>query len=292
MDYSEVSRPDLKYTYEFEPHELDGLKSCCDDHGFAVAKGVVGAAHIEALKNSIRTVVDLHDDLAPGETRVKHAFVEFSPSLFDLIENPSWLAIQEHFLGTKELTIHRSAAILKNVGAPPLTWHTDWSGYHDGSPRSANDALNYGEKPSGNWLYLNGTRPHRAGLAVIEDSHRHDWSGPEGFEFTPNRQSFYRKGEEPNHYDKGDVPGIIPLFTEPGDMIMFAARTYHWAYPHNGDEPRLSCGLGFRAGRAPWPVPWDLPESARRFKEEAPESLQHYVEHYTGIVPDWKPAED
>ena len=64
------------------------------------------------------------------------------------------------------------------------------------------------------------------------------------------------------------MPGTVPLFTEPGDLIIFAARTYHGAFPHGGDEPRLSCGFIFRPTREKLSIPWELPESAHRFMEE------------------------
>ena len=117
------------------------------------------------------------------------------------------------------------------------------------------------------WFYLNGTHPSRAGLAVIADSHRADWQPPDGFEFTADQRSFHRTGEEPKPYDRMDMPGTVPLFTEPGDLIIFAARTYHGAFPHGGDEPRLSCGFIFRPTQEKLSIPWELPESAHRFME-------------------------
>ena len=282
-------RPDLAYRYEFEPDELEDMSQCVKAHGLAVVKGVIPIEHVEQLKSSIDQVLNPHRDLEPGQTRVSHGFVEFSPPLLKLFDNPAWLAIHERLMGTREMTVHRSAAILKNAGCPAGAWHTDWS-FNNGPPLNSGDVLNRGEHPSGKWFYLSGTHPARGGLAVIEDSHRIDWEGPPGFEFTEGRRSFYPRGTEPKAYAGMDVPGVVPLFTDPGDMIIFAARTYHGVFPHNGDEPRYSCALGFRPHRRPWPVPWPMPESARKLGANLPPKLRPDFEHYTSIVSDWRPA--
>ena len=85
--------------------------------------------------------------------------------------------------------------------------------------KNVDDLLNVDESIAGSWLYLEGTHPTRAGLAVIEGSHRLDWPGPEGFVFTEDRSSFYKAGTRPEAYAFWDVPGMVPLFTEPGDHV-------------------------------------------------------------------------
>ena len=242
------------------------------------------------LTNSLRTrkTLDPNRDLKHGETRVKHAFIEYAEPLEKLLENRDYLKISQCILGTDALTVHRSAAILKNVGAGPVRWHTDWCGFAKGPPRHSGDVLNRGEWPNGMWFYLNGTHPNRAGLTVIADSHRINWNVPEGFAFTENRSSFYRIGEDPEAYDGFDVPGVVPLFTEPGDLIIFDARTYHAAFPHGGIEPRLSCGFIFRPTQTEIDIPWELPESARQFMERLPPDLHAFVKHYTSIDINWR----
>ena len=279
----------LPYRYEFGVDELAAIKACHDTHGFAVVKKVLPVDDIEALKDSVRFVLDSQGDLRAGETRVKHAFIEYSQPLRRLLEHEAYLSINRYILQTDEMTIHRSAAILKQVGAGPVTWHTDFDGFADGPPRNCNQVLNCGEWPNGMWFYLNGTHPGRAGLAVIADSHRIDWQPPDGFAFTPGRRSFYRIGEEPKAYDRMDVPGIVPLFTDPGDLIIFAARTYHAAFPHGGDEPRLSCGFIFRPTQTKVSVPWQIPESAHSFMAELPAHLKSFVKDYPSININWKP---
>ena len=293
MDYSDTPPADLPYRYTFDTDELDAIKACHDEHGFAVVRRVIGAERVEGLKESVRDVLDPMADLGPGETRVQHAFIEYSNCMWRLLEDEAFMAVHRRISATNELTLNRSAAILKNVGAPAVRWHTDWQGFGLERPQSASDVLNVGEWPSGMWFYLNGTRPGRAGLAVIADSHRMDWTGPAGFAFTDRRRhSFHRQGEAAEAYAGFDVPGVVPLFTEPGDLIVFAARTYHGAFPHAGDEPRLSVGLNLRHGRAPLDPVWPLPAGVDRFRKGLPERLFPCVEHYAGYDPEWSGTEE
>ena len=53
---------------------------------------------------------------------------------------------------------------------------------------------------------------------MIADSHRPEWVGPEGFEFTEQRRSFRKLGavEQEGNYPSFDVPGCArsPKFAE------------------------------------------------------------------------------
>jgi ectoine hydroxylase-related dioxygenase (phytanoyl-CoA dioxygenase family) len=284
------SRPvELPYRYEFETHELSAIKECCDEHGFAIVKRVLTPEHVEELKQSIRDVLDPEDNLELAKTRVSTNFIELSPPLWKLFENEAWLKVQQVLHETDQLTVHRTAAILKNTGTPGMMWHTDWAAPVD-APQRVDQVLNSTEAPAGMWFYLTGNHPRTGGLAVIADSHRPDWPGPEGFELTPDRRYFYPVGHEHTTYSGKDVPGLVPLFTDPVDMIAFSSRTYHGVYDHQGEEARLSCAIILRGDREPFEVPWELPESARRLKEEAPAYLRPYLEHYTGLDRTWKPS--
>jgi len=54
---------------------------------------------------------------------------------------------------------------------------------------------------------------------VIADSHRPEWAGPEGFEFTEHRRSFRKQGaDSQGNYPSFDVPGCVPIVAEPGDL--------------------------------------------------------------------------
>ena len=123
---------------------------------------------------------------------------------------------------------------------------------------------------------------------VIEDSHVDDWQPSEGFALLPGKGSFHRVGTEPKGYTGFDVPGLAPLYSEPGDEIVFAARTYHAAFPNNTNRVRLSCGMSLRPRSTRLDAPWPLSETARAFVEAQPEAVRPMLENYIGIDPGWR----
>lgn len=288
----QIKPVELKYQYEFKPTELDKMKACTDAHGFAVVKKVISQAFVDELREAIKAALDPDDELQHGQSRVGHAFVERCPTLLKFFDCPEWFNIIKHFEGTDDLVLRRSAAIIRKPGASGAAWHTDWShwsGFFKRPPRHMNDVLNTHEHLNGRWFYLEGTCPVQGGLAVIEDSHRLDWQCPEGFEFVEDRHTFYRKGSEPKAYAGWDVPGIVPLFTDPGDMILFSARTYHYAFPNISNRTRYSVGgPGLRSRQLPVYQPWPMPESTRRFIESLPPHLKRYADGYNGFDEKWK----
>ena len=66
------------------------------------------------------------------------------------------------------------AAIVRQPGAAPVAWHSDFCGHFPLPPLNTGHVLLRSERvPSGIWFYLSGSHPRRGGLAVIEDSHRY-----------------------------------------------------------------------------------------------------------------------
>jgi hypothetical protein len=278
--------PQLPYRFEFEPHEHAAIKACNDEHGFAIVKGLIDHRYVEELKAEVLRVLDPAGQLKPGDAPFCLNFIEEAPALWKLFDFEPFISLYAHLLGTNEMTIHRTAAIVRMPPGGPMNWHSDFS-FTKGPPQHNGDVLNRGEWPNGAWFYLNGTHPSRGGLAIIPDSHLLDWEGPQGFALTEKRDSFYPAGEPENRYTGFDVPGLLPLYSDPGDMLLFAARTYHAVFPHHGDEPRLSCAVVLRPRSIRIQAPWELPESARRFIETAPASVQPFLDGYTGIARSW-----
>ena len=83
----------LPYRYEFAMDELSAIKACHDAHGFAVVKNVLSPDYVEELKESVSQVLDPESNLELGETRVKHAFIEYSKPLWKLLENEEYVNI-------------------------------------------------------------------------------------------------------------------------------------------------------------------------------------------------------
>ncbi|MCE9590605.1 MAG: phytanoyl-CoA dioxygenase family protein [Planctomycetes bacterium] len=280
----QFEKPELSYRYEFEKHELDAIRACVHEHGFAVVKRVLPLDYVEELRLAALAVVNPRNGLQPGESRTVHAFVEHCPVLWRLLDDEEFVNFSRFMLGTPDLTLHRSASIVRMPGSPGMQWHTDMS-FNEGPPKNLDDVLNRSMNHFSGPFYLTGLHPMNAGLAVIPGSHRADWPGPEGFEFTPDRRSFFPRGTEPKGYGGMDVPGMLPLFTDPGDRTLFHGRTYHGVFPHKGTEIRVSCGVGFRPKHPRITPPWPLSTYAKNLMASLPQRLKPLYEDYIGIDP-------
>lgn len=292
VDPTQVQPPRLAYPYEFQPHQLNEIAACTEAHGFSIVRGLLPDSLVEILCSEVRRVVDPDGTLGPGESRTHLSFIEEATEAWDpWLGYEPFMELHRTLLGSADLCFHRSAAIVRNPGSSPVGWHTDWCGQHDGPPTNTGEVLNRGLWPSGKWFYITGSRPTHGGLCIIEDSHVPDWQGPEGFNLTEDRRSFYpADGEGERRYNDFDIPGLVPLFTDPGDCIIFAHRTFHGAFPNGEDQQRLSCAVGFRPKTHVIDAPWDLPDSSRRFIKALPERFQSLTEGYTGIDPSFKGA--
>jgi hypothetical protein len=287
-DYSHVQKPKLDYRYEFAIEELDGASACMNTHGFAVIKDVLPEDRVARARQAVIDGTDPQGELGEGQSRTRHAWIESGSGAWSLLDYEPFMDIHRYLIGTDDLTIHRSAAIMRKHGSAPVAWHTDWCGFSTDPPKNSGDVLNRGLWPSGKWFYLGGSRPTHGGLCVIADSHVEGWEGPEGFYLTSGRRSFYPKGGEEKAYTGFDIPGLIPFFTNPGDMILFAHRTYHGAFPNAEEHVRLSCAIGFRDRNHKIDIPWEIPEVGKKFLQDLPEHLRRYVNGYTSINLDWK----
>ena len=284
IDAADVRKPKLSYDYEFDADRLDRIVACTAEHGFCVAKEVLSPAMVDVLCSEVWRVVDPDRTLGPGESRTYHAWFDEATEAWALLDSPRFMNLPRALLGTDEICVNRSAAIIRRPGSATVGWHTDWRGQTDDPPRDSGQVLNRGSWPSGIWFYVTGSRPTHGGLCVIEDSNHIDWTGPQGFRLTADRYSFVREDAgDDERYEGFDMPGLVPLFTEPGDCILFADRTFHGAFPNGEERTRLSCGCGFRKTSDVIDAPWELPATARAFVDALPGRHKRYVDGYTGI---------
>ena len=274
------------YNYHFHREDVEAAIACLNENGFCVIQQMIDQDMVAALKKSIDRHLDPEDDLGPASNRYHMAFAEDSEPVWDLVDNPSYMRFIRTVHGSADLCLHRSAAILRTPGEGMGRWHQDHRG-HIAEPQNANDVLNRFPIPSGAWFYLNGSHPDRSGIAVIEKSHYPEWEGPEGYVMAPNRGSIYPEGGTPETpYNGMSVPGCVPIVADPGDLICFAALTWHANMATR--ERRYSCGIGFRSKTWRIAAPWPLPASAAALAERLPDCLKHYTEGYTGFDGAWR----
>ena len=289
---------------------------------FAV-KAVLEPSDVVALRRDLMDALDPAGDLATsGELRVQRTFMEHSQALLRLLANERFIAINEALHGTDQLTLHRNGAIAKGAGSGTMSWHTDFRSASP-NPDTVDAILNTGDWPNGVWFYLNGSHPSRGGLAVCADSHREDWQCPRDFVRTDRSlapsESVAEAAAAAGEPELAPfrIDGCVPIISDPEDLvresyffrfttfrslanpkappsqIIFAARTFHAAFPYHLREPRLSVSCCFRTGRERLPTlpeDWRLGESAKRLIETAPEFARPYIENYTSIDGTWKPA--
>src|SRR5262245_16399178 len=138
---SRVAAP--TYRHVFERDELDAIKACHDEHGFAIVKDVLSLREVDELKADIEAYVNPNRDLPPGQTRFAMVFIEQSPAMLRLLDNKALMSIARKVIGSDELVVNRSAAIVKNPGAKAEGWHTDFD-----TASAPGTSLNSGEWPN------------------------------------------------------------------------------------------------------------------------------------------------
>ena len=273
----------------FERDDIAGALACMDRYGYCVIRKMIGLDLVQVLRDGIDEALDPNSDLPAASNRYHMMFAEAGSALWRLTDEPAYMNYVQNVHGTDSLTLHRSAAILRAPREGMGTWHTDHRG-HIAEPRIANEVLNRYPMPSGSWFYLNGSHPDRSGIAVIEKSHVADWPGPDGFEMKPDRTGFHPAGEaEDAGYSAMDVPGCVGIIADPGDLICFAALTYHANMATH--ERRYSCAFGFRPTHVRIDAPWELPDTAKNMIARLPEQKRRFMDGYTGYDGKWQGAQ-
>ena len=113
LDYSHIQKPDLGYRYEFATDELDAMDECLEAHGFAIIKDALPPEIVAKLKQAVWDGTDPDRTLQPGESRTRHAWIESGPGAWEVLDYEPFMEIHRHLIGTDELTLHRSAAIIR-----------------------------------------------------------------------------------------------------------------------------------------------------------------------------------
>ena len=89
-----------------------------------------------------------------------------------------------------------------------------------------------------------------------------------------------------------DVDGCVPLVTNPGDLIIFAPRTFHGAFPvpRGFNDVRHSANFGLRqqpfmtgaSADCPLLAPWARSLQAAQLEDALPDHLKRFARLYPG----------
>ena len=115
-EYLEIQKPELDYTYEFEVDQLSEMSECLAAHGFAIVKDVLPPELVDSLKQAVFDGTDPNRELEHGQSRTRHAWVESGPGAWQLLGYDPFMKIHRYLIGTDEMTVHRSAAIIRMPG--------------------------------------------------------------------------------------------------------------------------------------------------------------------------------
>lgn len=277
----------LPYRSEFEAHEIDEILRCFEDHGFALVRQMLSPDILADLKEAVWEVMGEKNPPNYGDNRTTPDFIEHAEGAIRLLDAEPYLELNRRMFNTDELTIHRSFSVLKNAGSPLVTWHRDFHHVTYEEPSEPDEFLDVGDFGFRALWYLDGSYPTEGGLWVLPDSHHDDWSGLEGFEFTAGRKSFHRAGEPSEEYAGFDVPEMLPLFADPGDLVIYSLRAYHAAAPQP-EGLRRACAIVLRPT---WPrieVPWEETDVTKRFLASVPERFLPFTKNYVGIDYNWR----
>ncbi len=267
---SPLRRLDLRATSQ--------IAGALDQDGALVVRNVLSPHQRQRLLEEVRLA--LGADAVPGGTAYDLAFIERSPTLRQLLLEPAFLRLCQAVVGAQQLVVHRSAAIQRSVGSPQLPWHSDFDHGH-GPPQGPDGVLNRGEWPAGLWFYLTGCDPGHGGLCVVRGSHAPDWQPPLPWRLSADRHLLVDAEGMPAGMD---MPGMVAIQAEPGDLVLFASRTYHAAAALH-DRPRLSCGLTLRPRASLLQAPWKLGSPGQAMLAGLEPALEPFFQGYCGIDP-------
>jgi hypothetical protein len=277
---------DLPYAHAFATDAIEDAIACYREHGFAIVRGLASPEVLDDLRHAVEHVLG-PQPLAPAENRTTPEFVERSPLAVRVLDIDGYVELNARLLGTRDLTIHRSFAVLKNAGSDAVAWHRDYHHLESTTPTEPDQFLDPGDHGARMLWYLDGSYPDEGGLWVIPDSHRDDWPGLPGFAFTAGAKSFHRVGEPAVDCASFDAPQMFPLRVDPGDLLIYALRTYHGASAQPSGR-RRACAVLLRPTFPALEVPWAQPESSLRFLDALPERYASFARNYVGIDYRWR----
>lgn len=185
--------------------------------GYCIFSNLFNKSFINELRLHFQKRV--HEQKNPFDTIA----MDYRPEYMSLYIHPCVVKVLREELGCPDPKFHASYFINKNPGESRRSWHHDWYAWDE--PLSTN---NLGPQ-IGLMVYFNPTNECNGCLEVIPKSHR-VWQNDY---FTD-----YQLYMKPH-------PDSVQVISNPGDLVIVDARTFHATKGNTSQEARMMCTMWY-----------------------------------------------
>ncbi len=209
--------------------ETTEILSTLDRDGYAVIKGIIPAAEVGAVRDSVRASVLRHSDTPPPLGHVS-GFLRIDQSYAPYIAHPRLLAVADQLFGE----FFRISVLTGSLNAPGIKRgeiHADWPYNQNARARVRAPYPDVLLNLVTMWMLTDYTIEN-GGTIVIPGSHKRNSSPQHGTSSDPWAR----------------YAGEVQLQGKAGDVGLFDARTWHAIAPNVSTQDRV----GFIVRYAPW----------------------------------------
>lgn len=195
--------------------------------GYVVLKGCLSTAEVNNLLQAYQEVMAVapsYNYFGQSGTKMVAPFVDKHDAFGALIEHPGVMAAMRDIWGTECLYIAGSD-MWANYDETP--WHSD------GQPGREAKTLKTA-------IYLEEMGPNSGPLNIIPGSHH-----PEFCAAIFRSCGVWDRGRPRLRLDKEKIPGMIPLYTQPGDVVLWDNRLWHSAFKRKDGQARKTMFIGY-----------------------------------------------
>jgi hypothetical protein len=197
--------------------------------GFVVLRGCLSGEEVEGLQEAYKRVVadaPVYNYFGNNDSQVLTPFVQADDRFAALIEHPRIMEAMRDIWGVECLYIGSSDLWANRDDTP---WHSDG--------RPGRRAV--GIKTS---IYLDEQDRDSGALNVIPGSHH-----PEFCEAIFKAYGYWATAtSRPRlRIDPATVPGMVPLSTRPGDVVLWDTRLWHSAFRRGDGRPRRAMFISY-----------------------------------------------
>ncbi len=193
--------------------------------GYVVLKDCLDADELQEVQEAFDRVTERapdFDNFGPSGTRRSISFTEEEEVLGALIEQPRIMEAMRDIDGTEFLYIG-NADLTANMDE--VYWHTD--GNPSMQPMTVKTVF-----------YLSGTPDGEGALNIIPGSFHPDFSAALYRSYAPLGEEYRRRSHRPDSNTRENVPGVVQVLANPGDVVIWDNRLWHSAWKRKDGKPR------------------------------------------------------